>query len=110
MSQIVPVSRPHGQSRPPWNERENWAVVGAVTFGQKTPSFRFVRAGILGDTGYGSAADSPENTPISKPRDALSDVIAKDATLCELVLLWSSLDYATKDIIATIIKSRTSTL
>ena len=58
----------------------------------------------MGDTGRECAADSLENTSISKPGDALSDVIASDATLCELVLLWSSLDEPIRQAILTIAK------
>jgi hypothetical protein len=62
----------------------------------------------VGDTECESAADSLENTLISKPGDALSDVIARDATLCELVLLWSSLDESIRKAIVTIVRQSQS--
>ena len=62
----------------------------------------------MGDTECESAADSLENTLISKPGDALSDVIARDATLCELVLLWSSLDESIRKAIVTIVRQSQS--
>lgn len=56
----------------------------------------------MGDTEYESPADSLENTSISKPGDALSDEIARDVTLCELVILWSALDEPIRQAILTI--------
>ena len=72
------------------------------------PLLHSEQSGGMGDTECESADDSLENTSISKPGDALSDVIARDATLCELVLLWSSLDANARSAISAIVRSRVS--
>lgn len=38
--------------------------------------------------------------------DAISDAIASDADLCDLVRFWSTLDRTTKDIIVGIVRDR----
>ena len=56
----------------------------------------------MGDTECESTADSLENTSISKQGDALSDVIASDAALRELVRLWSTLDLGIRQAVVAI--------
>lgn len=73
---------------------------------RKKPAFAgFFR---MGDTGSEYAPESPCFEAFAELGEAESEALSSDATLRDLVRLWSTLSKETKDISSAIIKSRSS--
>lgn len=60
----------------------------------------------MGDEGCEPMPFSKEKLASGVKGDEISDAIASDADLCDLVRFWSTLDRTTKDIIVGIVRDR----